>query len=247
MTFASPPSAPVPALTVLELFRHVGADRDMFLEFLREKAVPDPHGPSLEADRRSPFTPTRHEVLHAGEIEQMAWRALLLHFGDMVDMRAMSQGGDVPYRQPGVSYHVQDARHRGHVVGFWDVEDDRPLFQLRASSLDPRTARRFIRAVQLLGGNANPRPLRIRSRAAHYTVGWAKNQRLFRPERSATFSVNPEGLYCLYTRPLTAAELAVVLESAAPEVRKNQALRRLQFERAADLRRERAERMRQHP
>jgi hypothetical protein len=220
------------------LFRRIASDRDTFLRFLRDTSAPAPQGPApLPASRRDPFRPTAHEVIHAGEIEQMAWRATLLHFGDMVEMRTLSHGGEVAYRQPGVAYEVQDGRHRGRIVGFWETGADRPAFQLRASSVEPQTARRIIRAVQLLGGHANSRPLHVRGWASHHTVGWARDQRLYRPERCATFRRNAEGLYCLYTRLLTAAELALVLENAAPEVRKFQALRRLQMDRFAERRR----------
>ncbi|MFE1289717.1 hypothetical protein [Streptomyces sp. NPDC058751] len=236
MTFTSRPSDPasdLPPTTALEVFR----------PFLRDRAVANPHGPALPGAHPGPFTPTAYEVLHGGEMEQMAWSALLLHFGDMVEMRTLSQGGEMPFRQPGVAYDVQDGRHKGRVVGFWEEGADRPVFQLRTSSLEKPVTRRIIRTVQLLGGDFNPRPLHVPGFPSPRSAGWARDERLYRPERSAVFRKDAEGLYRVYTRLLTAAELAVVLESAAPTVRKYQALRRFHIERAIEQHRERVERM----
>ncbi|MFF4276212.1 hypothetical protein [Streptomyces sp. NPDC001536] len=223
MTVASRPSARVsPGLARLEFMSRCSAD---FRAFVDSKAVPSPHGPALPADRQ-PFHPTRHDVLRAGEIEQMAWRPLLLHFGDMVDMHVLSLAGDLPFRQPGVAYEVHDLQHRGRVVGMWDENTDRPVFQLRASFVEPKVAHRIINAVQLLGGDGNRRPLHVPSGRGP----WPRDESLYRPERCAAFRREDGGLFRVYTRPLTAAELALVLECAAPEVRKYLAVRRLRLE-----------------
>ncbi|MFG3132923.1 hypothetical protein ACGFZU_35145 [Streptomyces tendae] len=231
MTFASRPSAPaVPAPELFRLFAAAcqSADRKAaFLDAIRDKAVPNPHGPALPADRR-PFRPTRHDVLRAGEIEQMAWRALLLHFGDMAEMHVLSHGGRMPHRQPGVTYAVHELRHRGRVIGMWDEDADRPMFQLRAAYIEPLVLRRIINAVQLLGGPGILRPLHVVDR---WTGGWPQDVALYRPERCATYRRDRDGSYRVYTRPLTAAELALVLECAAPEVRKYLAVRRKRLER----------------
>ncbi|WNZ14894.1 hypothetical protein [Streptomyces sp. 11x1] len=233
MTLSSRPSTRFPAIPAQELMRLYAAfcasedSKAAFMDAVRDKAVPDPHGPALPAVRK-PFRPTRHDVLRAHEMEQMAWRALLLHFGDMADMHVLSSGGDMLFRQPGVAYAVHDLRHCGRVVAMWDEGADRPVFQLRAACLEPLVARRIINAVQLLGGPSILRPLHVVDR---WSGGWARDAALYRPERCAAFRRDRDGYLRLYTRPLTAAELALVLESAAPEVRKFLAVRRKGLER----------------
>lgn len=233
MTLSSRPSTRFPGISTQELMRLYAAvcaseDRKaVFTDVVRDKAVPDPHGPALPA-AREPFRPTRHDVLRAHEMEQMAWRALLLHFGDMANMHVLSSGGDMLFREPGVAYSVHDLRHRGRVVGMWDEGADRPVFQLRAACLEPQVARRIINAVQLLGGPSIRRPLHVVDR---WSAGWARDAALYRPERCAAFRRDRDSSLRVYTRPLTAAELAVVLECAAPEVRKFLAVRRKGLER----------------
>ncbi|MYX26832.1 hypothetical protein GTY75_09145 [Streptomyces sp. SID8381] len=233
MTLPSRPSTRFPAVPAQELMRLFaaacasGERKAAFMDAIRDKAVPNPHGPALPA-AREPFRPTRHDVLRAHEMEHMAWRALLLHFGDMVNMHVLSNGGDMLFQQPGVAYSVHDLRHRGRVVGMWDEGADHPVFQLRAAYIEPQVARRIISAVQLLGGPSIRRPLHVIER---WSARWARDAALYRPERCATFRRDRDGCLRVYTRPLTAAELAVVLESAAPEVRKFLAVRRKGLER----------------
>ncbi|MER7497092.1 hypothetical protein ABT033_31405 [Streptomyces pharetrae] len=211
-----------------ELFRLFAAARVAgSLTSIVDKAAPNPHGSALRAAQRRPFAPTGHDALRAGELEQMAWAPLLLHFGDMVDMHVLSHGGEIPYRQPGVAYAVHDLRHRGRVVGMWDEGADRPVFQLRAAYVEPQVARRIINAVQLLGGPGILRPLHVIDRCSD---SWVGDAALYRPERCAAFRRDRDGLFRVYTRPLTAAELALVLECAAPEVRKYLAVRRKSLE-----------------
>ncbi|MFI8265353.1 hypothetical protein [Streptomyces sp. NPDC085665] len=183
---------------------------------------------------RDPFKPTIHENMRAVEIERTAWRPLVAHLGTMADMHVLSGGGDLmTERQPGVSYAVRDTMHRGRVVGFWEPGAVRPMFQLRAASMERPEAARIIGNVRLLGGCANPRPLYVVQRG---TGSWTRDAALHRPERCATFRRDINGRYRVYTRLMTAAELEIVLEGAAFAIRKAQAIRHLSMQRRAELR-----------
>ncbi|MFI1204795.1 hypothetical protein ACH4VR_36105 [Streptomyces sp. NPDC020883] len=136
----------------------------------------------------------------------------------MASLRTLSHG--MPnLNQPGARYHVHDSGHRGCVVGFWDTDHHQPTFQVRATRMEPPVAHELIRAA--VAARPAARPLRIHGRRGG---AWARDERLYRPERPATFCVDGDGRYRLYTRHLTAAELTVVLWATTSAIRRHRAV-----------------------
>ncbi|MEW1677931.1 hypothetical protein AB0O47_32560 [Streptomyces noursei] len=233
VTFPSHRFLPAPPPAPVGVLRRFAEHQEEFLQSFQKKAVPSV-GDRAILPARTPFTPSRHEVLRASEIEQMAWRPVVKHIGGMADMDLLSHGGEIPYRQPGVGYSLLFGRHRGRVIGFWPEGADRPTFQIRATCVEGPVAGRIVRAVQLLGGAAKQRPLRI---AGGWHGAWVGDSALYRPERCAVFRKEGPRLYRVYTRPLTAAELDVVLAATAAALRKQEELTRIRAEQRGDLRR----------